>query len=252
MVDSAETANKATLSNAYDYMFKVDLDGKLFSLGYNKGENPYTVAQQFIWQEEISQEYLDQIAKFIITNADTAPQAPAGHDYSDPFTGGGRYIPGSSAASSAGASDPFTGAGRYVPGGARPASSTEVAVPSSLETWIIVDTMNAGGMSQKLLQLNGELTAAGDAAALTEPETEALEGVFKVLQDKGHWHSSSLSPAQQQCILRLTAWPSQHRWPVPTHTPYLSRLLTYCGFLSSTSTPPAFCSSRPRAAASIL
>lgn len=222
VVDSAETANKATLDNAYDYMFKVDLDGKLFSLGYNKGENPYTVAQQFIWREEISQEYLDQIAKFIITNADTATQLPPGQDYSDPFTGAGRYIPGSNAASSAGASDPFTGASRYTPtggGAARPGGSelatpTNPTGPTSLETWIIVDSMNAAGMSQKLLQINGELTAAGDAAALGPSETEALEGLFKVLQDKGHWHSSSLTPAQQQCVLRLTAWPSQHRWPV--------------------------------------
>jgi phospholipase A-2-activating protein len=45
-------------------------------------------AQQFLWREELPQDYLDQVANFIITNSTpvTLGQS-AGPTYQDPFTG---------------------------------------------------------------------------------------------------------------------------------------------------------------------
>jgi hypothetical protein len=139
------------LFQEYDYLFDVDLgaDRPQLKLGYNKGEDPWVAAQRFIHEEELPQEFIDQIANFIISQtkevAHLYPTAAA----QDPFTGGSRYIPGGSAsgvggsgvggaadpftgasgyrpttgadpgmANGAGGVDPFTGANRYVPGGA--------------------------------------------------------------------------------------------------------------------------------------
>lgn len=53
----------------YDYVFEVDLgDGVMLKLAHNAADNPYVTAQNFITKHELGQDFLDQIAKFIIQN----------------------------------------------------------------------------------------------------------------------------------------------------------------------------------------
>jgi phospholipase A-2-activating protein len=80
----------------YDYVFDVDIgDGQIRKLGYNNHENPYTVAQEFLWKQELDQGWLDTVAQFIVKNSksitigETSTQQP----YADPYTGGQRYVP---------------------------------------------------------------------------------------------------------------------------------------------------------------
>lgn len=107
----------------YDYVFNVELDeGVPLKLPYNINEDPWFAAQAFIHRHELNQMFLDQIAQFIINNTKGMVIDQTASNYADPFTGGGRYVPGSdpSAMDTSGPSsnyDPFTGAGRYVPGG---------------------------------------------------------------------------------------------------------------------------------------
>merc|ERR1712164_10001 len=62
-------------------------------LGFNHGDNPYSVAQEFIWKHDLQQEHLDQIAKFVSDHMGTttlAAQQPApavNANNVDPFTG---------------------------------------------------------------------------------------------------------------------------------------------------------------------
>jgi len=73
------------------------------------------VAQKFIHKHELNQSFLDQIAHFIIKNTEneTIGGSTTSTPYFDPFTGQGRYVPGSTDSSSARPSssyvDPFTG-----------------------------------------------------------------------------------------------------------------------------------------------
>ncbi len=55
------------LGKSYDFVFDVELGeaGPKKKLGYNRGENPYAAAQRFIDDNEINQDFLDQIATFI-------------------------------------------------------------------------------------------------------------------------------------------------------------------------------------------
>lgn len=74
------------------------------------------VAQSFIHKHELPQAYLDQVANFIVTNADSTPvNMETSGSYHDPFTGEGRYIPGSGSNFNSGSGnvDPFTGASSY-------------------------------------------------------------------------------------------------------------------------------------------
>eukprot|EP01063_Lacrimia_lanifica_P018482 TRINITY_DN25388_c0_g1_i1.p1 TRINITY_DN25388_c0_g1~~TRINITY_DN25388_c0_g1_i1.p1 ORF type:complete len:846 (+),score=339.72 TRINITY_DN25388_c0_g1_i1:57-2540(+) len=67
----------------YDYVFDVDLTGDgrgYLKLPYNRTDNPYEAAQQFIFdnmEKGVHQGFLDEIAKFIITNADMADVSAA-------------------------------------------------------------------------------------------------------------------------------------------------------------------------------
>lgn len=58
-----------------DFTFKVELDdtGKSYNLTYNWGENPYSVAKNFLERNDLPIAYLDQVANFIVKNAGTPP-----------------------------------------------------------------------------------------------------------------------------------------------------------------------------------
>ncbi|XP_052870193.1 phospholipase A-2-activating protein [Anopheles cruzii] len=115
-----DTGKQLYEGREYDYVFSVNLtdDAPNLKLPYNRGEDPWFVAQRFIHKHNLPQVYLDQVANFIVTNSDNAPVASAiGNSYFDPFTGGSRYVPGSSASSryapSSANTDPFTGGSSY-------------------------------------------------------------------------------------------------------------------------------------------
>jgi len=117
----------------YDHVFNVDIEeGKPpLKLPFNLTDDPWMAAQKFLDKNEISQMFLDQVANFIIKNTKGVTIGEPTNVSSDPFTGGGRYIPGGSAASNqtSNGADPFTGAGRYVPGGAPSTTTTSTTDP---------------------------------------------------------------------------------------------------------------------------
>lgn len=99
-------------------------------------------------KNELSQSFVDQVADFIIKNAEgvnlgsgyqdpftggnrytpqQSSQPASGANYMDPFTGGGSYRPGATTASSVSStySDPFTGSGSYRPAGSPPIASPQ-------------------------------------------------------------------------------------------------------------------------------
>ncbi|XP_029462252.1 phospholipase A-2-activating protein isoform X2 [Rhinatrema bivittatum] len=101
----------------YDYVFTIDVNesGPSYKLPYNISDDPWLVAYNFLQKNDLNPMFLDQVAKFIIDNTKGQTLGPTNTEFADPFTGGGRYIPGSSSGPVTGA-DPFTGAGRYIPG----------------------------------------------------------------------------------------------------------------------------------------
>ena len=109
---------------------------KPMKLGFNYADDPWMVAQKFIWKHGMSQLFLDQIAQFIADNQKQSGVSPGASSFSDPYSGANRYIPGSSTAPSgprpdpATQVDPYSGAGRYIPG---PSS-----IPSSVSTYISI------------------------------------------------------------------------------------------------------------------
>ena len=101
------------------------------------GENPYEVAQRFIYAHDIPQDNLDVIAQFIIRNTPEgmAPTAGTGAPLVTGFTIPDRYIPGSAGGGGSGGdgggahfSTGFDLPDRYVPPSfSTPAPSSQIA-----------------------------------------------------------------------------------------------------------------------------
>jgi phospholipase A-2-activating protein len=89
--DGANDDSKMLDGVRYDFVFDVDIDaGNPLKLGYNHGQDPYTVAQQFIWKHQIDQGALPTIADFIVRN--TGAKITANPMSIDPLTRG-RALP---------------------------------------------------------------------------------------------------------------------------------------------------------------
>uniref|UniRef100_A0A146MDH4 Phospholipase A-2-activating protein n=1 Tax=Lygus hesperus TaxID=30085 RepID=A0A146MDH4_LYGHE len=96
VMGAANPGGKSTeLEKAYDYVFPVDIeDGKPpLKLYYNKGQDPYVVAQAFIHSHNLPQDYLEQVANHIINSVKGQEPPILNSAYQDPFTGGSRYVP---------------------------------------------------------------------------------------------------------------------------------------------------------------
>ncbi|XP_069621506.1 phospholipase A-2-activating protein isoform X1 [Ranitomeya imitator] len=114
----------------YDYVFTIDVNesGPSYKLPYNITEDPWLVAHNFLQRNDLNPMFLDQVAKFIIDNTGGQIIAAPNSGFADPFTGGGRYIPGSSS-SNPSVADPFTGGNRYMPGSSSSLSAAGAGDP---------------------------------------------------------------------------------------------------------------------------
>ncbi|KAL6070984.1 Phospholipase A2 activating protein [Balamuthia mandrillaris] len=246
VVDAVGTSAKAVLQGVeYDHIFDVEIgDGQPpRKLGYNVTENPYVVAQQFLEREELDQGFLDQVANFIIENSRAVTLGDSSTGASDPYTGSGRYIPGSaSAPSSTAFQDPFTGSHRYIPGtgsGAQqppqPVSTptTELLphqVPSALReapttqspyqhipvTSILqYDTAKIDPALNKLLEFNGRMQGEEDtkAVALNESQVKALTEIVAILKQTSRYHATTFTDGQFVLMCKLAQWPEKYRFP---------------------------------------
>jgi phospholipase A-2-activating protein len=151
----------------YDKVFDIEIDeGVTLKLGYNHGQNPYAVAQDFIWANDLPQEHLDQIANFIDKNAGAVTlgmDAPMTRG-ADPFTGG---------------SNAMYEAPRAAPGGGTAGGSSTVTFASSShiprKSMIFFDTPGKpDAVEKKVMEFNDALAAGGSTSALAMTAEDTL------------------------------------------------------------------------------
>jgi phospholipase A-2-activating protein len=80
----------------YDFVFNVDIEDGAppLKLPFNKTDDPWLAAQKFIHKHDLPQVYLEQVANFIIKNANltSLPAMKVDEDFVDPFTGKYTFI----------------------------------------------------------------------------------------------------------------------------------------------------------------
>ncbi|KAH0628363.1 hypothetical protein JD844_009419 [Phrynosoma platyrhinos] len=196
----------------YDYVFSIDVNesGPSYKLPYNISDDPWLTAYNFLQKNDLNPMFLDQVAKFIIDNTKGQTLGHTNTEYSDPFTGGGRYVPGSSLASSDGlAADPFTGAGRYVPGTGAYKSTTAKAenIYFPKKEPVTFDQANPALILAKLKELNG---SAPEEQQLTEDDLGVLE---KMLSLTCNTSMEALTAHQVQTLWKAVNWPNDIVFP---------------------------------------
>ncbi|XP_078070420.1 phospholipase A-2-activating protein isoform X5 [Mustelus asterias] len=181
----------------FDYVFTIDINegGPSMKLPYNITDDPWLVAHNFLQKNDLNPMFLDQVANFIIENTKGNTLGSTGTGFSDPFTGSGRYIPGTGLGTGGTSGiDPFTGSGRYVPG----------SEPSNLAP-------SAGGdpFTGKLKELN-ERTSAEQK--LSEDDLQMLEKFLSIVSTP----SALETPTSQQLeiLWKAAQWPEDIVFPV--------------------------------------
>jgi len=210
----------------YDHVIDVDVeDGSpALKLGCNKGDDAWQVAQDFITKHALSQSYLSEIAQYIISNTGLG-ETPMDYSsgYSDPFTGGSRYVPSAAPAAPVQyGGDPFTGANAYRPDPAPSAQGNTIAGDPYTgagglntggaakyypQTKVIPESVpDASKLTPKLKELNAKLE---DNVRLSDAELDHLD---KIIEKVGEG-CEALSEQDLVLVKKLLSWPTQHVFP---------------------------------------
>ncbi|RAH81833.1 polyubiquitin binding protein [Aspergillus japonicus CBS 114.51] len=207
VVDSAASSGRKIeyLGQDYDYVFDVDVeDGKPpLKLPYNVSQNPYEAATKFIQDNELSMNYLDQVAQFIVQNSQGAS---LGQPSQGPTPAG---------------ADPWGTERRYRPGDGQESQATQPPPapeprPKVLpqKQYLSIKSANLKVIAKKLQELNEQLVSSGSKELSLSPSE--LETVVSLCT---HLESSSLndSPIAGTGVVLLykvaTLWPTSSRLP---------------------------------------
>ncbi|KAM6949077.1 phospholipase A-2-activating protein [Aplochiton taeniatus] len=235
----------------YDYVFTIDINegGPSMKLPYSVTDDPWLTAHNFLQKNDLSPSFLDQVANFIIDNTKEHAVGPAKPSSVDPFTGSGRYVPGSADGRTGFGADPFTGSGRYIPGSGPPSgapagvtdpftgggafssaalrqTSTNVYFPKT--DGVTFEQANATQIMAKLRELND---GAPQEHKLSEDGLESMERLLACVSDLG----SATQPTTQQInyLWQASHWPEDIVFPVldilrlAVRQPYVNECL--CG-----------------------
>uniref|UniRef100_A0A672QFE6 Phospholipase A-2-activating protein n=1 Tax=Sinocyclocheilus grahami TaxID=75366 RepID=A0A672QFE6_SINGR len=216
----------------YDFVFSIDVNegGPGLKLPYNMTDDPWLTAHNFLEKNDLSPMFLDQVANFIIENTKGHTLGPAPASATDPFTGAGRYIPGSGGDDQGFGADPFTGAGRYIPGSestgtvssgradpftggsaysssSAPKATTNIFFPNM--DGVMFEQANTTQILGKLRELNS--TAPADRK-LSDAALDCLEKLLLLVADQ---KSPAQPTAEQISVLwRTSHWPEDIVFPV--------------------------------------
>lgn len=215
-----ETSGKSLFEGKeYDYVFNVDItdSGPPIKLPYNICDDPWVEAQKFIHKHDLPQVYLEQVANFIITNANITTTSSASVDFADPFTGEGRYIPGSGPTrtpapsvdvnfrerSNAGGAinvDPFTSGDSYS------SIKTDFMVKKHIPNWnyITFDVYDSGKILDKLKDFNSQAEDNG-----MRMSDDVLAGVVKLVDQPAAENNTYVTS-----LKTMLQWPKDKRFPV--------------------------------------
>ncbi|KAI8631600.1 phospholipase A-2-activating protein [Xylariaceae sp. FL1651] len=175
VVDAVGSSGRKVEYNgqSYDYVFDVAIEEgqPSLKLPYNLSENPYTRAQKFIDDNELSQNFLDQVAQFIIANTEGATIGPA-------------------TTSSAGP-DPYGTESRYRP-------EAETSSPRTLpqREYLHITAAKYEPIFNKILKINSALVSAGRKDISLNPSAQtALTTLRQTLE--------SNNPVKDEAVISL-------------------------------------------------
>jgi phospholipase A-2-activating protein len=174
---------------AFDMVIPVEIElpggVRNLEIGYNQGDNPFMVAQDFINKHMLDQSYLREIADYITQRSG---------EYRAPVIGtdGAQSVSTTEATAFATAGPSYT----YFP----------VKAYQTFETTKITKLMST------VRQFNDKVP---ESLKLTDTELNWLEQTAKTVQETNYYHSSSFSTGEIGVLKAAVAqWPTEHVFPL--------------------------------------
>eukprot|EP00249_Psilotum_nudum_P003972 c17494_g1_i1 orf=165-2480(+) len=195
----------------YDYVFDVDIgDGQpIRKLPYNRGDNPYLVADRWLLSEDLPLSYREQIVDFILRN--TGQMQPAlDSSYVDPYTGAHAYVPSQQQSREVASSISNCHGDSS---GVRSYSFQHIPKRDIL----LFDSAQYEGILRKVAMFNSMLAAdeVKMDLALGEVDLSKLEAVVSVLKDTSQYHIHKLTDDDFVLLAKLAlSWPPPMLFPV--------------------------------------
>jgi phospholipase A-2-activating protein len=223
------------LGKEYDYVFDIQLDdeNQKLKLPYNLSEDPYFVAQTFIYKHELSQSYLEEIANFIIKNTQGETIGTAGPSpYFDPFTGENRYIPSAGGTANrpppivSASADPFTGSSSYNAVVTSASSHTnqatkkpvnQIKIPNSNEyfpqlDFILFDQINFTPIIKKLKEFQQQISNEYKNELISDKTN--IELLENLLSESAANSSNQFNDQVELLFQMIDVWPLEYVFPL--------------------------------------
>uniref|UniRef100_A0AAV1TF46 Phospholipase A-2-activating protein n=1 Tax=Peronospora matthiolae TaxID=2874970 RepID=A0AAV1TF46_9STRA len=180
---------------AYDMVIPVEIELpggiKKLEIGYNQGQNPFTVAQEFIDKHMLDQAYLREIADYITQRVG---------DYRPPVLENDDSVnsaPGGAATNESSASAPRY---KYFP----------VSGYNTFETTKVLKLMSI------MRQFNDKITETQEGSVgLTDSQLIALDQIVHTVQNTAFYHSSTFTSSEISALRSvLDKWPAKLAFPI--------------------------------------
>ncbi|KAH7288377.1 hypothetical protein KP509_31G024400 [Ceratopteris richardii] len=190
----------------YDFVFDVAVEdgGPVHKLPYNRGDNPYTVADKWLLSEDLPLTYRQQVVEFILQN--TGQNVPmVDTPFSDPYSGGSAYVP---------QQQPNWMNGSLSESSGVPQSYTSKHIPK--KGMLLFDTAQYDSIMKKLESFNSSLAAdeSTKGLSLNDEELKNLRATISILKDESHYHTSSLKDKNLVELQKLLlTWPTSLLFP---------------------------------------
>ena len=188
VMGSKDDTTTTTLNGVeYDFVFPIDVDlpdgsgTTRLQIGYNHGDNPFVVAQQFIDQHQLSQSYLSQIADYIQSRTNTTRT-----------TLGSTNSTSNTAVTMTMSTPPPP-----------PNTVTYKYIPVKVYKWLDMGTDSL----KKLLSKWKDLTSSGD--------DDILEGLCQTLAATSRYHATTIHVQEMNHLVTLLqSTPTEHVFPM--------------------------------------
>ncbi|CAI5711172.1 unnamed protein product [Hyaloperonospora brassicae] len=180
---------------AYDVVVPVEIElpggVKKLEIGYNQGQNPFTVAQEFIDKHMLDQAYLREIADYITQRVGDYRPAVLGNDDSVNATASCMVTNESS-----GSAHRY----KYFP----------VSGYNTFETTKISKLMSM------MRQFNDKMTETEEeSVVLADPQLIALDQIVHTVQNTAFYHSSTFTASEISALRSvLDKWPAKLAFPI--------------------------------------
>lgn len=178
----------------YDHVMPVEMETPngvmTLSLGYSNGENPFVAAKRFIDENQLGQQYLQQIADWILARA-------------------GRN------------STPTIGASSSYSGSSTPAAPQQSVTNANVftftsQSYLMHDDVPTGAAADKILGKIRELNSSVSPASgkvLSDSDFSAIETLLQTLASTSQYHVSVVTQGQIAALCKCASWDAAIAFP---------------------------------------